>query len=323
MTNKEIYKKTLTFSIRGLVVDLVSFLILGGLCVLGFVIVENVNGKGLIGLAIGLVLGIIAVALISRFTTYSIKAGQIAMMTRGVVENNLPDNVYAEGKRVVKERFKTVAALFAVTSVIKGIFRQIGKGITAIGNAVGGDAGGTVGSVISSAIQTLIAYLCDCCLGWVFFRKEVNAARATCEGAVLFFKHGKTLARNAGRIFGMGLASLLLIGGAFTGIAYLIFMNIPGAFAALSNEIGEAATRLEAESIPEFISNPTTLMIVCAVIVGLIIWSVIHSTFIRPFILVGVLRNYMESGMNDIPDEASFSMLKGKSAKFDKLRSEI
>ena len=52
--------------------------------------------------------------------------------------------------------------------------------------------------------QVVVAYLCDCCLGWVFYRKAQGAAKATCEGAVLFFRHGKTLARNLGRVFGMG-----------------------------------------------------------------------------------------------------------------------
>ena len=62
-------------------------------------------------------------------------------------------------------------------------------------------------------------------------------------------------------------------------------------------------------------------MIAAAVIFGLIIWSVIHSTFIRPFVLVGVLRNYIQSGIEDIPTEESFAMLDEKSSKFKKFRA--
>ena len=47
-----------------------------------------------------------------------------------------------------------------------------------------------------------------------------------------------------------------------------------------------------------------------------------HSVFIRPFVLVGVLRNYIQSGINDIPTEESFAVLDGKSEKFRKLHQE-
>ncbi|MBR6917991.1 MAG: hypothetical protein IKN38_07380 [Clostridia bacterium] len=322
MTNKEIYKKTLTFSVRRLLFDVLTIVLVAAITAAGYLIAENAMDKGLIGLLIGLIVGIIVAVIISRFISYALKAGQIAMMTRAVTEGELPDNVYAEGKRMVKERFATVAAYFAATKIIKGIFDQLGRVITSVGDAIGGDTGSTIGSVISSAIQTVVGYLCDCCLGWVFFRKAQSAVRATCEGAVLFFKHGKTLAKNAGRIFGMGIASLLVIGGAFTGIFYLIFSSLGTTFNTLASEIAEAAARAETE-LPSALTDPTTLMIICAAVIGIVIWLMIHSAFIRPFILAGVIKNYMESGMNDIPTEESFSMLDGKSKKFAKLRAEL
>jgi len=65
------------------------------------------------------------------------------------------------------------------------------------------------------------------------------------------------------------------------------------------------------------------LIIVAAALTGVIIWSILHSVFIRPFVLVGVLRNYMASGINDIPSEDSFALLDGKSKKFRKLHAEM
>ena len=156
MTNKEVYKKTLTFSLRKLLVDFLSIVLLAALCALGFIILDQTTGRGLIGLGFGLVLGIIAVAIISRFVSYSLKAAQIAMMTKGVADGELPDNVYQEGKAIVKRRFTTVAAFYAVTRIIKGIFNQLGKGITAIGNAIGGDSGNAIGSAISAAIPLIL-----------------------------------------------------------------------------------------------------------------------------------------------------------------------
>ena len=321
MDNKAIYKKTIGFSLLKLIWDVISLLLVGAAATGGFFLAEKFMNTGIIGLFIGLIIGIIAAALISR--TY--KAGQIAMMTRAITEGELPDDVIAEGKRTVKSRFATVAAFYAVTRVIKGIFNQIGRGITQVGQSIGGDAGGTVGSTINTVIQVIVSYLCDCCLGWVFFRKDVKAAKATCEGAVLFFKHGKTFAKNMGRVFGMGIVSLLAIGGVFAGIFYLIFKANAAALAPLMTKISEFAANSEGERnfLTNLLQNPAAVPVVIAVIGGVIIWAIIHSTFIRPFVLTGVLRNFIESGKNDIPSESSFSILDSKSPKFKKLHEEL
>ena len=321
MDNKQVYKATVCFSIRRALWDLLALLVFAALCAAGFYFVDKTSDKGLIGLAIGAVVGLVVLVVFLRWISYKYKAGQIAMMTKGVTEGELPQDVLAEGGRIVKERFATVAAFFAVTSVIKGIFNQLGRGITAAGEAIGGDSGGTVGSAISSVIQVIVSYLCDCCLGWVFFRKDVKATKATLEGSVLFFRHGKTLAKNLGRVFGMGLASLVVIGGAFTGIFYLVASRFTAFFDRLFNEIMEAAARNEV-TVSSWLSSPTVLMIVAAAIGGIIIWSILHSVFIRPFVLVGVLRNYIHSGIEDMPTEESFALLDSKSSKFKKLHAE-
>ena len=321
MDNMAVYKKTLGFSLRRLGWDFLSLLLLGGLCGLGFLIAEKTTQKGLIGLLIGLLVGLILFVIFARWISYKYKAGQIAMMTRGVTEGALPEDVIGEGKKVVKERFATVAAFFAVTGIIKGVFREIGRGLTKLGESIGGETGGTIGSDVSTVISVIVSYLCDCCLGWVFYRKEVKSTKATCEGAVLFFKHWKTFAKNMARVFIFGLVSLLIIGGAFFGIAYLIFSRFPALFDRLAKEFVDAASR--GTKVSDFLMDPHNLTIVAAALAGVIIWGIIHSVFIRPFVLVGVLRNYMASGINDIPAESSFAALDSKSKKFKKLHAEL
>ena len=150
----------------------------------------------------------------------------------------------------------------------------------------------------------------------------MKSTKATCEGAVLFFKHGKTFAKNMARVFVFAIVSLLLIGGIFFGIAFLIFRQFPDLFNNLAREIAEAATR-NSSKIPDFLKDPNTLIIAAAVLVGVIMWSIIHSVFIRPYVLIGVLRNYIASGIKDIPSEESFAALDAKSKKFKKLHSEL
>ena len=320
MTNKEIYKKTLTFSVGRFLFDILSFVILGGLSVGGFFLAKQFANNGLIGLIIGLVLGIIAVVIITRFVSYRYKAAQIAMMTRAVSEGSLPENVKEEGFRIVKENFATVAIYYAVTRAIKGVFQQLGRLITGAAEKIGGENGNAVGSAISTVINTVVAYLCDCCLGWIFYRGCKNPFKSACEGAVLFFRHGKTLAKNMGRVFGMGGFSLLAIGGAFTGVFYLIFSQFPSWFNTVAAQI--ASADLKEGWIRDVLTNPNTLVIAAAVLAGVILWSILHSVLVKPFVLVGVLRNYIASGIQDTPTEASFAELASKSKKFAEMEQK-
>ena len=322
MTNREIYQKTLSFSLRRALFDILAFLVLGALTFGGFLLMEKLSGEGLVGLVIGLLLGIVVVAVALRYVSFTYKAGQIAMMTRAITEGELPEDVVAEGKRTVKERFTTIAAFFFITRAVSAIFRQLGRGLTALGSMVGGETGSNVADAINSAIQVVISYLCDCCLGWIFYRREQTTTKAACEGAVLFFKHGKTLLKNLGRVAGLGLASLVVIGGAFMGVFYAIFSSLPiSGFEMIYRELVENVAE-NGSTLPGFITGPGSIVLVAAALAAVILWSILHSVFVRPFILVGVLRNYMESGMSEVPTEASFALLDEKSPRFRKLRAQ-
>lgn len=318
MTNFQVYKKILSFSLLAFAVDLLALVVFGGLSVAGFFIGMGASTDGagaIIGLIIGFILGVIGASLISIFIGNRVKAAQIAMMTKGVTEGQLPDQTFKAGFEEIKGRFGKITTFYFITRAIKNLFRQIGRGINRIGTAVGGDVGNSVTSVIDSAIQTLIGYLCDCCLGWIMYRSEQNSFKAGCEGAAIFFKNGKTLLRNAGRIFGMGFLSLLIIGGAFFGVGMLVFFVIaPDSLNPLAAEMVKLI-----EEAPTWIQDATIFKIVFSAFIGIIMWSVLHSVLIRPFILTGVLRNFMAAGIKDLPTEKDFAEMEAKYPKFGAL----
>ena len=325
LSNGDVYRKVLTFSLRRLLFSIIYIAMLVGLTAGGFLLADKLwhcDGSGLVGMGIGFVIAIVFIAILSHFLMYVIKAGQIAVITKAVTEDKLPDNCWQTGKEMVKERFATVAVYYAATSIIKGLFQELSNAITSVGQSIGGDSGGAVGSAIGIVINTIVSYLCDCCLGWVFYRKDQSAFKATCEGAVTFFKNGKTFLKNMGRVFGIGLVSLLAIGGAFFGIFYVIVLQFPNALTSLANEIKEVAASNTDEKWLQILSNPTTLGIAIAVVLALIVWSILHSTFVKPFVLVGVLRNYMSTAIENIPDASEFSILEQKSKKFKKYKEK-
>ena len=318
MTNFQIYKKTLSFSFIKFAVDLVALIAVVGASIAGFLIAGKAFNNSIVGLPIGLVVGIIIATLIEFFISNRIKAAHIAMITKGITEDELPEHTTKAGFDEIKGRFGKITVFFLITKAIKGIFNQIGRGINKLGTAVGGDVGNGVTSAINSAIQVVIGYLCDCCLGWVLYRKDINSFKAGCEGAVIFFKHGKTLVKNVGRIFGMGLLSLIIFGGAFFGLSFLILNALPGFISTLSNEIIQLGINNDID-IPSFVSNITLLTVVISAILAVVLWSMLHSVIARPFILVGVMRNFMAAGKAHIPSESEFQEVAAKSPKFARL----
>ena len=305
LSNGAIYRRTFIFSLKKLLICAIALLILIASAVIGF----YVSGQNILGLGIGTVIGIIIFYLLVHFVVFMLSAGQIAMMTKGVTEDALPDNVYQAGKAEVKANFVTVAAYYAVTNIISGIFNEITRGINALSGA-GGAAGG-VADTINGIIQVVIGYLENCCLGWVFYKKGQNAFASTCEGAVLFFKNWKALIRNLGRIFGFGLLSLIVIGGAIGVGAYKILGLFP-------TFISQVSVSLQSAFPDQDFSDPTVTLVIVSIIAALVIWSILHDTFVRPFILVGVLRTYMEAGIAAPPKQESFSELQQLSPKFGK-----
>lgn len=317
MTNFQVYRKTLSFSLLSFAVDILALIALAGLTVAGFFVAFLATNHepvaSLIGLFVGFILGIIAVSLINIFVRNRIKAAQIAMMVKGVTSGELPEDTFHAGFEEVRGRFASITIFFFITNAIKGVFRQIGRGINRLGTVVGGDSGNAITSAINSAIQTLVGYLCDCCLGWILFRKDVNAARAGCEGAAIFFRSGKTLFRNIGRIFGMGFLSFVLFGGGLFAIFYLIFTQIPSLFNPLQQVITDA---MDGEAI-----DTIYLVISVSVVLAFFLWTGIHSVFVRPFILVGVMRNFMLAGQKNMPTEADFEEVAKKAPKLRKLQN--
>ena len=120
----------------------------------------------------------------------------------------------------------------------------------------------------------------------------------------------------------MGLVSLILVGGAFTGVFYLIFNSFPEMFNNLSTTIYQVLESGEGDISP-LMYDPQFLKLYVSLIFGIILWSSFHGVLVRPFILVGVLRNYMAAGQQDIPSEADFAELDRKSPRFAKLHSGI
>jgi hypothetical protein len=307
MTNSQIYRKTFVFSWIRFLLDFLSFILMIGCIVAGYYIA---NDKG-VGVAIGALVGLVLLLVLVSFITYIYKSAQIAMMTKAITEGSLPNDLVKTGINAVKGKFKTIFAYYAVTSVIKGIFAEITAGINTLSNSAG-EVAGNIGSAISAIINIVVAYLCDCCLGWVFYRNDNSSFKSTCEGATLFFKNWQALLKNLGRIFLFGIISFIIIGGTFSLGYYFLIKGIPN----IDTYLAQMTINMNIGGTT--ITDPQVALMVCCGMFGIVTWIILHNAFVKPFVLVGVLRNYINAGIASVPNETDLQEMGNKFKKFNK-----
>lgn len=317
MGNVEIYRKTLRFSVMRLLVTILGIFIIVALPLATFLVTAGMSEVACaVATFVAFIVGIAVFVLIIRYCGYLFTAAQVAMITEGVSEGTLPDDVYAAGKQAVKRRFVTASVYFALWSITKAITNQITAGLNALGRVAdaGNNAGpaSTVAGIVSTVISVVLEYLNYCSLGWVFLNAGQSPFKSTCDGAVVYFQNWKTLLQNAGKVIGVTVVSLVVIGGAFFGLGYLAFGSIPSLTAVLA-DLDASATLDDGSAVP-----PGTSLIILCVIVALLLWSGIHSAFVKPFILISVMRRYIEAGLANPPKVDLYGKLAGMSAGFRK-----
>ncbi len=317
MGNIEIYRKTLRFSVMRLLVAILGIFIIVALPLATFLVTAGMSEVACaVATFVAFIVGIVVFVLIIRYCGYLFTAAQVAMITEGVSKGTLPDDVYAAGKQAVKRRFVTASVYFALWSITKAITNQITAGLNALGRVAdaGNNAGpaSTVAGIVSTVISVVLEYLNYCSLGWVFLNANQSPFKSTCDGAVVYFQNWKTLLQNAGKVIGITVVSLVVIGGAFLGLGYLAFGSIPSLTAVLA-DLDASATLDDGSAVP-----PGTSLIILCVIVALLLWGGIHSAFVKPFILISVMRRYIEAGLANPPKVDLYGKLAGMSAGFRK-----
>lgn len=315
MTNAEIYKRTFKFTWLRLLVGLIGLAAAGVITIIGYLVTRGASESvNIITTSTCFVVGLIVFGLIVHYLGYMLKAGQIAMITRGITKGELPDDVVAEGKAEVKKRFVTANVYFALQSAIRAITSQITNGLGALTSLAGGNENGVVGaigSLISMFVQIVLEYINYCCLGWVFRNPDQSAFKSTCDGAVLYFQNWKTLLKNAGKVMAITLAFFIVVGAIFAligvGILNAIVPEDPAMDeVALTTEDGTALTMRQVAYIG-------------IAVVALILAGLLFSAFVKPYLLVMVMRGYMDSAEGTTIGFDLYDKLCGLSKRFKKL----
>jgi len=227
--------------------------------------------------------------LLMHYVGYLIKAGHIAVLTKAVITGHVPDNQIAYGKNMVIKRFGATNVFFLIDKLVSGAVRQIQNSIGKLGgvlNMIPGMNGIT--SLMQLFVKISLGYIDECCLGYVFYKKDQGAFKSAVDGVVIYAQNWKYLLANAAKTTLM--VTLLTI--AFTIILLLIIGSI-----------------LRLLSLPGWL----------ALFISVLIAISVKTAFIDSFILCRTMVAYMKVAPNTIIKVDLYKKLMRISGKFKEL----
>ncbi|MCM1113229.1 MAG: hypothetical protein NC399_08260 [Muribaculum sp.] len=200
MKANEVFRKTMKFVWMKLALGgcAIAFSIVLGLVLYGVSALDPNGVLGVYALMIWLVLSAAAVGISQYYLGYLLKAGHIAAVTSLASTGRLPEDPFAYGIGVVKKKFATASAYFAVDRLVSGAVKQINGGIDIVGSLLSKIPG--MDSAVSFAktlVNIALGNVDECCLAYTFYREEQNAFKSAADGVVIYFQNWKTVLKDA------------------------------------------------------------------------------------------------------------------------------
>lgn len=200
MKAKEVFQKTVKFVWMKLALGgcAIAFSLVLGLILLGVSALDENGVVGVYALMIWFCLSVAALGISQYYLGYLLKAGHIAVVTSLVTTGSLPENPFEYGVGMVKKKFATAAAYFAVDRLVSGAVKQINGGIDIVGNVLGKIPGmDSAVSFAKSFVNIALGNVDECCLAYTFYHEEQSSFKSAADGVVIYFQNWKVILKDA------------------------------------------------------------------------------------------------------------------------------
>lgn len=270
MKANDVFKKTMNFVWMKLALGgcAIAFSIVLGLILLGLASMDDTGIVGMYMMMIWIVLSLAAMGISQHYLGYLLKAGHIAVVTQLVATGSLPENPFEYGKEMVKKKFASAAAYFAVDRLVSGAVKQINSGLDIVGNVLDKIPGmESLVSFAKSFVNVALGNVDECCLAYTFYHEEQSAFKSAADGVVIYFQNWKTILKNA-----LKTALIVL---ALSALAWLLLMAVVIAI-------------LAATGMPGF------NVFFVAVILAMMIVFMVKSSVMDSYTMVCMVCSYMQ-----------------------------
>lgn len=265
-----VFKQTMNFVWMKLALGgcAIVFSIVLGLIMLGLASMDDTGVMGVYAMVIWMALSVAALGISQYYLGYLLKAGHIAVVTNLVITGSLPGNSFEYGKGMVKKKFTTAAAYFAVDRLVSGAVKQINGGLDIVGNVLGKIPGmDSLVSFAKSFVNIALGNVDECCLAYTFYHEEQSAFKSAADGVVIYFQNWKTILKDALKT---ALVTLIL-----SSVAWLLLMGVTIAI-------------LSATGMPGF------NVFFVAVILAMMIVIIVKSSVMDSYTMVCMVCSYLQ-----------------------------
>ncbi len=295
MTASEVFSKTLVFGWIKLGLGLVNILIAIVLFAIMMGISVLMGSEGVAGIMFIIWLSVVGVVnfVINHYFGYLVKAGHVAVIATAFQTGQVPNDPVNTGKLMVKERFGTSNAYFAIDKLVSGSVKQLQRTLGRVTDSLLGAIPGMDGikSLMNMFLDISLGYIDECCLGYTFNHKEQNAYKSAADGVVIYAQNWKTLLKDSAKTTLTVILSVVVV----TLIGFIVF----GGIFRLLGWSG----------------------FVAFIISLLLAWTVKYA-FIDSWILVKMMSSYMQVAPTTVITFDLYSKLSQISGKFRELFSK-
>ena len=226
---------------------------------------------------------------VNHYFAYLVKVGHVAVIAQTFKDGRVPDNCVSVGKAMVKDRFGTANAYFAIDKLVSGAVKQLQRTLGRITDSLPG--ADSVKSATNFFLNISLGYIDECCLSYTFYNKGQNAYKSACDGVVIYAQNWKHLLKNAAMTALTVIVSILVV----TLVAFVLF---GGAFRLL----GWSG-------------------FVAFVLAVMLAWT-IKFAFIDSWMMVKMMHGYMQVAPSTVITYDLYTQLSGLSSSFKRLFNE-
>lgn len=240
---------------------------------------------GVFGLALGLVIWYA----IGHYFGYMIKAGHVAVVAHAMSTGILPENQLEWAKQMVKDRFATANAYYALDSLVNSAISQLRKAINLVAELLKYVPGMSFAqSFADQLVSTVLGNMDECCLGWCFLHKEMGSFHASCDGVSIFFQNARQLLKSGVKL---SLIITALSAAAFSLVGLLCIV----------------------------LFHKTIVVCLIALVVGFSLIYACKAAFLNSYTMIKMMDTYMQVAPGTVLTYDLYDKLCGLSSKFKKL----
>ena len=189
MNSKEIFKGTMQFPIKLMLLRLASAGVALVLCLVisGISLAVGSANGFFAGIAISILIYAILNSVLTNYIGYMFKYGSIYAIMNAYADGEISPTYFNDSVDYIKNDFLKPHIYLVVDKAVSAAV----KGITRIVNFIIGFLPDNIKNIADLFLNIYLNYIDECCLAYSMYHDDQNVAESTCDALVLYYQNAK------------------------------------------------------------------------------------------------------------------------------------